>query len=201
MDTNSNKTMCTAMTWAVALAVGAFAAVMLMVLGAWTFMQASFFGAIIFVALGAFISLTICRPLPAPVQPARAHTSVRVAAEPAQTPIATDQSVDVAGDPTPITPASLPELADTPPPTGTRPARLDEPRGEQPDDLKRIKGVGPKLEQYLHSLGFYHFDQVANWTEDEVAWVDQNLEGFNGRVTRDHWVEQARRLAAEEGDS
>ena len=53
-----------------------------------------------------------------------------------------------------------------------------------------------KLEKVCNGLGFYHFDQVANWTADEVAWVDANLEGFKGRVTRDKWVEQARVLAA-----
>ena len=59
-----------------------------------------------------------------------------------------------------------------------------------------IKGVGPKLERLLHSMGFYHFDQVANWTGRQIAWVDENLKGFKGRVTRDHWVAQAKRLAS-----
>ena len=79
--------------------------------------------------------------------------------------------------------------------TGTRPEALKAPRDGGADDLKMIKGVGPKLEQLLHGLGFYHFDQVAAWTADEVAWVDQNLEGFKGRVSRDSWVDQARVLA------
>ena len=64
-----------------------------------------------------------------------------------------------------------------------------------PDDLKLIKGVGPKLEAMLHELGYFHFDQIAGWTPEEVAWVDENLEGFKGRVTREGWVEQARELA------
>ena len=75
-----------------------------------------------------------------------------------------------------------------------RPASLDSARDGQPDDLKMIKGVGPKLEDLLHSMGFYHFDQIANWTEMEIAWVDQNLQGFKGRVTRDDWVAQAKEL-------
>ncbi|TNF63533.1 MAG: hypothetical protein EP307_04930 [Rhodobacteraceae bacterium] len=62
--------------------------------------------------------------------------------------------------------------------------------------LKGIKGIGPKLEKLCNDLGFYHFDQIAGWTADEVAWVDENLEGFKGRVTRDAWVAQARLLAA-----
>ena len=78
---------------------------------------------------------------------------------------------------------------------GQRPQALDAPRGGKADDLKKIKGIGPKLEELCHSLGFYHFDQIAAWTEDEVAWVDQNLEGFKGRVTRDDWMSQAKVLA------
>lgn len=77
-----------------------------------------------------------------------------------------------------------------------RPEALDGPRGGTADDLKMIKGVGPKLEALLHSLGFYHFDQVATWTAAEIAWVDRNLDGFKGRVVRDRWVAQARILAA-----
>ncbi|WP_300531972.1 NADH-quinone oxidoreductase subunit E [uncultured Mameliella sp.] len=82
------------------------------------------------------------------------------------------------------------------PATEDKPVGLDGPRDGKPDDLKEIKGVGPKLEQLLHSLGFYHFDQVAAWTDKELAWVDENLEGFKGRATRDEWVAQAKELAA-----
>ena len=79
---------------------------------------------------------------------------------------------------------------------GTRPEALSGPRDGKADDLKLISGVGPKMEKLCNSLGFYHFDQIANWTADEVAWVDANLEGFKGRVTRDNWQDQARILAA-----
>ena len=79
---------------------------------------------------------------------------------------------------------------------GQKPASLSAPRGGKADDLKIIKGVGPKLEILLHSLGFYHFDQIAAWTDAELAWVDDNLEGFKGRASRDAWVEQAKALAA-----
>ena len=78
---------------------------------------------------------------------------------------------------------------------GSKPETLTGPREGGADDLKQIKGVGPKLEGLLHSLGFYHFDQVAAWGAQEVAWVDANLEGFTGRVSRDEWVSQAKILA------
>ena len=78
--------------------------------------------------------------------------------------------------------------------TPAKPKGLTKARGGKPDDLKLIKGIGPKLEVLCHKLGFFHFDQIANWTAGEIAWVDENLEGFKGRVTRDEWVAQARDL-------
>ena len=78
---------------------------------------------------------------------------------------------------------------------GKKPELLSEAREGGPDDLKHIKGVGPKLEQALHDMGVFHFDQIAAWSEEEVAWADQNLVGFKGRVSRDDWVSQAKILA------
>ncbi|PFG62787.1 NADH dehydrogenase subunit E [Thioclava sp. ES.031] len=80
--------------------------------------------------------------------------------------------------------------------TGEKPKLLDAPRDGGADDLKMIKGVGPKLETLLHSMGIYHFDQIAGWTDAELAWVDSNLEGFKGRATRDDWKGQAEKLAS-----
>ncbi|MCP3972193.1 MAG: NADH-quinone oxidoreductase subunit NuoE [Rhodobacteraceae bacterium] len=80
--------------------------------------------------------------------------------------------------------------------TGSKPATLETARDGGADDLKMIKGVGPKLEKLLHSMGFFHFDQVASWTAEEISWVDENLEGFKGRVSRDDWVAQAKLLAS-----
>ena len=120
-------------------------------------------------------------------------------AEPASEPSA-PVSAEPASEPAqPETVASESEGTENAEMPGVRPAGLDAARDGQPDDLTRIKGVGPKLAELCNSLGFYHFDQIAAWTEAEVAWVDQNLEGFKGRVTRDEWVSQAKALA--EGES
>ena len=78
---------------------------------------------------------------------------------------------------------------------GKKPRTMKAPRKSGADDLKMIKGVGPKLETMLNTMGFFHFDQIAKWGQDELAWVDQNLEGFKGRASRDNWVDQAGRLA------
>ncbi len=81
---------------------------------------------------------------------------------------------------------------------GAKPEMLSAAREGGADNLKEIKGVGPKMEQMLNQMGVYHFDQVAGWSADEVAWVDANLKGFKGRVSRDGWVDQARILASGE---
>jgi predicted flap endonuclease-1-like 5' DNA nuclease len=79
---------------------------------------------------------------------------------------------------------------------GSKPAVLSAAREGGADDLKRIKGIGPKLEGVCNDLGFFHFDQIAAWTPDELAWVNSNLVGFKGRATRDDWIGQAKLLAS-----
>lgn len=64
-----------------------------------------------------------------------------------------------------------------------------------PDDLRQIKGIGPKLNDLLQSLGVRRFDQIASWGADEIARVDTHLGAFSGRIERDNWVEQAKLLA------
>lgn len=64
------------------------------------------------------------------------------------------------------------------------------------DDLTRIKGLGPKLKARLGELGVTRFEQIAAWTEADVAAVDAQLGTFAGRSTRDQWVAQAQFLAA-----
>lgn len=82
------------------------------------------------------------------------------------------------------------------PATNAKPTGLAGPRSEGADDLKRIKGVGPKLESLLRELGVYHFDQIAAWGPAEAAWIDAHIDGFSGRATRDDWIGQAKILAA-----
>lgn len=75
-----------------------------------------------------------------------------------------------------------------------KPRAMKTPRKSGADDLKKLKGVGPKLEQTLNELGFYHFDQIAKWGSAEIAWVDARLK-FKGRIERDGWIDQAKILA------
>ncbi|OOG75893.1 NADH:ubiquinone oxidoreductase [Sinorhizobium sp. A49] len=61
------------------------------------------------------------------------------------------------------------------------------------DDLKRISGVGPKLEQVLNGKGIRRFADIAAWSDADVARFDDDL-GFGGRILRDDWVKQAKAL-------
>ncbi|QND52695.1 NADH-ubiquinone dehydrogenase [Phyllobacterium sp. 628] len=62
------------------------------------------------------------------------------------------------------------------------------------DDLKRISGVGPKLEQVLNGLGIYTYAQIAAWSPQEITWMDDHLK-FGGRIVRDEWGKQSAALA------
>ena len=95
-------------------------------------------------------------------------------------------------------PSPGPGVTPAPQDDAIQPQGLTVARESGADDLKMIKGIGPKLERLLNSMGFFHFDQIAGWGASDVAWVDENLVGFKGRVSRDTWVDQAKTLAAGE---
>lgn len=81
-------------------------------------------------------------------------------------------------------------------PATAAPEMLAVPRNGKADDLKEIRGVGPVIETLLNRLGFWHFDQIAGWKARDIAYVDERLVGFHGRISRDEWVRQAQMLAA-----
>jgi len=128
----------------------------------------------------------LAEPAPEPVDTA-AHS--------ASTPLATQQNrarPDV---------ADRSEAARTLPPGDvpeSEPERLDAPPSGGADDLKRIKGVGPKIESLLHDLGVFTLAQIAAWTPENVAWVDRRLK-FKGRIERERWISQAHALVAIDG--
>jgi predicted flap endonuclease-1-like 5' DNA nuclease len=98
---------------------------------------------------------------------------------------------------TPAAFVSAPAAAAPVAPSVDGPARLAAPRGGVGDNLKEIEGVGPAMEKLVNEMGFFHFDQIANWSEADVAWVDANMKNFKGRITRDRWVAQAKIIVNE----
>jgi NADH-quinone oxidoreductase subunit E len=76
-----------------------------------------------------------------------------------------------------------------------KPAQANSPTTTaKTDDLKRISGIGPKLEQVLNQRGISSVADIAAWTEADIVRFDGEF-GFDGRITRDDWVGQAKLLA------
>lgn len=75
-----------------------------------------------------------------------------------------------------------------------RPGNLLDMAPPMIDDLKLIKGVGPKLETLLNDLGVYTYAQVAEFSPSDLEWIDAHLGTFRGRPLRDDWIGQARAL-------
>ncbi|MEM1046359.1 MAG: polyhydroxyalkanoate depolymerase [Pseudomonadota bacterium] len=109
----------------------------------------------------------------APARPAKPAEAVKAAPKPAKRASAKPKAVD----------ASLSAIM------------LAKPQGAQ-DDLKKISGVGPKLERVLNETGIFHYWQVAGLTAKQITELDDRL-AFKGRIARDNWVEQAKKLAKE----
>ncbi len=74
-----------------------------------------------------------------------------------------------------------------------QPEQVDAPADGGGDDLTEIVGVGPRIAEVLNELGIWSFGQIAAWTPENAAWVEQHL-SFKGRVEREGWIEQARDL-------
>ena len=93
----------------------------------------------------------------------------------------------------PARPCSLQSMA-----RGTAPEDFRQPKSmpkpKKADDLKAISGIGPKLEKVLNGLGVWTYAQIAAWTKEEIAWVDDYL-SFKGRIGRDDWIGQAVKLS------
>jgi len=80
--------------------------------------------------------------------------------------------------------------------SGSSAGILAAPREGGADDLKKISGIGPRLEEKLNQQGVYHYDQIASWTEAQIDHFDGILK-FKGRIVRENWCDQAEQLARE----
>ena len=116
--------------------------------------------------------------LPAAIEATEMPAAVPEVAEEVSVPAARSDAQTVAGE-------LMPE-------DFRQPVSVDRP--DTPDDLKLISGIGPKLEKVLNGLGIWSHAQIAGWSREEIAWVDDYL-SFKGRIGRDGWIEQATALA------
>lgn len=105
-------------------------------------------------------------------------------------PSAPESPVPAATTAAPVEPVAVPEPE---PQQDVRKPKLYDAAPDNTDDLKVISGVGPALEKKLNGLGVYTYAQIANWTAADAEWIDAQLK-FRGRIERDNWVEQAKKL-------
>ena len=101
-----------------------------------------------------------------------------------------------AAEPAPAKPAPKAKPAAAP---KAAPAEAETPKAAPAgtaDDLRKLSGVGPKLAEKLNAAGITTFAQIAAWTEEDVARIDEQL-SFKGRIEREGWIEQAKALVAE----
>ena len=135
----------------------------------------------------AEIVAPVAQPTPEPAAPV--EEPVSEGKPPTPEPDEDEAVVEAAAPPVDAEKAEKTDMA------GRKPVVLDAPRDGKADDLKRIRGIGRVNEGKLNALGIYHFDQIAGWGEDEIRWVQGTLV-FAGRVEREDWVGQAKKLAA-----
>lgn len=88
--------------------------------------------------------------------------------------------------------APIPEEPTVPPPPAAKPTSAPKTGA---DNLQLLKGVGPKLVVLLNGLGVTSFQQIADWTDADIARIDPQLGAFQGRIARDNIVDQAGYLA------
>lgn len=192
--------------WVIGGAAGLVAALVMIVVGGYGWMAGGFVGAVIAAVVAFVFGLPKAGPIDMPAQD-DAVDEVHVA--PAAVPV----MAEVAPAAFMSQPVSTPAVAKpaAPKPTAAKPAvakpakkakadgpeRLSAPRKGRADDLKEIEGIGPAMEKLCNEMGFYHFDQIASWSDADVAWVDANMKTFKGRIVRDRWVAQAKLIGSE----
>ncbi len=94
-------------------------------------------------------------------------------------------------------PAAAPAPDAAPPVAAAKPVQLFTPPADAPDDIEMIRGIGPVLRQKLNDLGITTFKQIAAFTPEDIARIDEVLD-FKGRIEREDWIGQARALSSQD---
>ncbi|MDM7930294.1 endonuclease [Tabrizicola sp.] len=199
--------------WAIGAAAGLVAFGVLVIVGKFDLFPAAAMAAAVAGVAGMILGMpwggsapSATAPSVKDVAPAKPSVQAQVPPQPMTEAVAAPAAVvsaPVAQDtPPPVAkpkaakPATKPKVA-KPAAMAEGPRRLNAPRKGKADDLKEIEGIGPAMEKLANSLGFYHFDQIAGWSDADVALVDAEMKGFKGRITRDKWVAQAKIIVSE----
>jgi predicted flap endonuclease-1-like 5' DNA nuclease len=115
--------------------------------------------------------------------------------------MAAEEAPELTAEPVPAPELAVAEPPPEPEPMAEAPAAPVEAAPEPapaagPDDLTRMKGVGPRLAERLNTVGVTSFAQIAALTPEAAAELDSKLGDFQGRLERDRWIDQAGYLAS-----
>jgi len=72
--------------------------------------------------------------------------------------------------------------------------RIGRAKTSEKDDLKQITGIGLSVENKLNNVGIFCLQQIANFNDDDIKIVNEAIEFFPGRILKDNWVGQAKKL-------
>lgn len=178
-NTSGMLNTCNAVSWILAFAAGLFVACVCLYWIGLHGLVSAVIGLVALLGAGYLFPQILCAGRDAvPAEPVEPMPSATSAA-----PVVTEPAP--ASEPEPET-AAAPEQAGKPKLYGAAPDNID--------DLKVISGIGPALEKKLNDLGVYRYEQIAAWKKTDIKWVDDQLK-FRGRIERDDWVKQAKKLA------
>ena len=155
-------------------------------------------------------------PAPSGVDEAKSHRAVAVSPATPPAPPASPVAAAPEPEPVPVVPQPVPvppppqtvdrpeEVSAPPPSVAPAPAKQAAPAAVDDDgkrdNLKRIRGIGPQNEARLNAIGIVRFEQIAAWSKKDQREMGERL-AFPGRIEREDWVRQAKRLAGEGGEA
>ena len=175
---------CNAVCWILAFAAGLFVASVCVYWAGLHGLVSAVIGLVVLLGAGYLFPQVFCTGLDAvPAEPVAPTTPAATSAAPVM-PEVMDEIVEEVVD------QREPKVK----PAAERRPKLFGAAPDNIDDLKAISGVGPALEKKLNELGVYTYDQIASWKKADIEWVDDQLK-FRGRIERDDWVKQAKKLA------
>lgn len=168
---------CNRNCWISAAIAGVLVLLFVSGLGDLNWLGGVFLGLVTFALFGALMVWLVCHDMPLPVPPLEAM------------PPGDWRQMQADSQPQALlVSATLPETPG--------PVQMPLRAGDAADDLLRIKGVGPKILEWLTAHGVTRFDQIAAWDAAAVADHTHRMGRMGSRIEADDWVGQARLLAA-----
>lgn len=178
--------------WVIAAGMGAVALGVARVIGSFDWTPAVAIAGVITLSAGLVMGMPWGQGDAGAASVAR-PAALDLPAAPSQAPAAGADAAPAPAAPAAAAPVAFASVSQAP----SAPEVLSAPRGGKADDLKVIEGIGPALEKMINGLGVFHFDQIAGWSEADVAFFDARMDRFKGRIARDKWVAQARIIVTE----